>query len=286
MLRVGGKDAGPGLCSTLHEEIASADKAFLVRERNSRAAIHGRERRLQSGRAADCRHHPIRRSRGCFDNSAFARAAFGARAGQRIFQLREATGIGDSREARAEFFRQLRQPLHVAISGQRCNQIAVARGPQQIHRAVADRPRTTEDGHRTYRRCRSLVVTQWNWAHEIHQTIRPRPTPSTPPRKNPRNAASTTAATNPSRRSINPPCPGMIWLESLTPKRRFTADSKRSPRWEAMDRNAASSRKRAKFNVRARSALFEPNTTNPPATTRLPRNPPKAPAHVFFGLTP
>ena len=62
-----------------------------------------------------------------------------------------------------------------------------------------------------------------------HQTIRPRPTPSAPPRSDPKIAATTTAATKPSSRSSSPPWPGMIWLKSLTPKRRFTADSNRSP---------------------------------------------------------
>ncbi len=47
------------------------------------------------------------------------------------------------------------------------------------------------------------------------------------------------AATNPSRRSSNPPCPGMMWLESLTPNRRFTANSKRSPSWEATESDRA-----------------------------------------------
>ena len=44
-----------------------------------------------------------------------------------------------------------------------------------------------------------------------------------------------TAATNPSSRSSSPPWPGMIWLESFTPKRRFTADLKRSPSCETTE---------------------------------------------------
>src|ERR1700733_7439943 len=42
-------------------------------------------------------------------------------------------------------------------------------------------------------------------------------------------AAKTDAATNASRRSINPPWPGIRPLESLTPKRRLRADSNKSP---------------------------------------------------------
>ena len=43
------------------------------------------------------------------------------------------------------------------------------------------------------------------------------------------DAASTAAATKPSRRSISPPWPGIKWPESLAPKRRFSADLNRSP---------------------------------------------------------
>ena len=38
---------------------------------------------------------------------------------------RETSGIGDSRETRAEFFRQLRQPLHIAVCGQRFDPVTV-----------------------------------------------------------------------------------------------------------------------------------------------------------------
>src|SRR5882762_10342261 len=163
------------------------------------------------------------------------------------------------------------------MRGQRLDLIAVARGPQQIHGAVADRAGGTQDGHGAYGRCRGLVVTQRNCAHAFHQTIRPRPTPSTPPRKSPKIDATTTAATNPSRRSSNPPCPGMIWLESLTPKRRFTADSNRSPNWEAIERTAPSSSNGP--------VLPRPSAANPAAMARLAAKPPTAPAQVFLGLT-
>src|ERR1700726_1998309 len=76
----------------------------------------------------------------------------------------------------------------------------------------------------------------------FHQTIRPRPTPSTPPRKTPKIAATTIAATYPSRRSNRPPWPGMMWLEFLKPKRGFTADSKRLASWDVMYRTAPKNR--------------------------------------------
>src|SRR5690348_15311309 len=69
----------------------------------------------------------------------------------------------------------------------------------------------------------------------------------------------------------------MMWLESLTPKRRFTADSKRSPSWEITDRNAAKASKGPVFPA--------PAAENTAATAKLPEKPPMAPAQVFFGLT-
>ncbi len=45
-----------------HEQRAGADEAFLVGERNGRAALGGGERRLEAGRAGDRRHDPIGRS--------------------------------------------------------------------------------------------------------------------------------------------------------------------------------------------------------------------------------
>ena len=162
---IGGQDAGPRLRRALHEEIAGANQAFLVGERDGRAAIHRRERGLQAGRAADGRHHPVRRPRRRLDHRAFAGAAFGAGAGQRVFQLGQTRGIGDGNKSRAEFLRELRQRLHVGIRGQRLDPVAVARGPQQIHGAVADRAGGAEDGHRTHGGCRGFVVTQGNCAH-------------------------------------------------------------------------------------------------------------------------
>ena len=69
----------------------------------------------------------------------------------------------------------------------------------------------------------------------LHHNNSPRAEASGPPRTSPINAATPAAARKPSRRSINPPCPGMTWLASLTPNRRLTADSKRSPPWATID---------------------------------------------------
>ena len=145
MLGIGRQDAGAGFRRALHEEIAGADQAFLVGERDRGAAIDRGERRFQTGRAADGGHHPIRRTRRRFDDGALAGAAFDPRAGQRLFQLGEARGIGDRRKPRAELPRELGQRLHIGIRGQRLDPVAVARAPQQIHRAVADRAGGAED---------------------------------------------------------------------------------------------------------------------------------------------
>ena len=90
VLGIGRQDAGARLRSALHEEIAGADQAFLVGKRDRRAAIDGRQRRLQPGRAADRGHHPVGRPRRRLDDRAFARAAFGAACRQAHPSVRKA----------------------------------------------------------------------------------------------------------------------------------------------------------------------------------------------------
>ena len=87
--------------------------------------------------------------------------------GQRIFQFAEPAGIGDRRKPRAEFLRKFRQPIDVGIGGQRLDTVAIARGPQQIHGAVADRAGGAQHGHGTHGGRRGLVVTQRNCAHRF-----------------------------------------------------------------------------------------------------------------------
>ena len=113
------QDAGACFRRALHEEIAGADQAFLVGQRHRRAAIDGGQCRLQPGRAAHRRHHPVGGTRGGLDDSAFAGAAFGACAGQRGLQFAKARGIGDRRESRAEFLGEFGQRLDIGIRGQR-----------------------------------------------------------------------------------------------------------------------------------------------------------------------
>ncbi len=150
MLGIGGQDAGSGLGRALHEKITGADQAFLVGERDGSAAIHGGQRRFQSGGAADGGHHPIGGPACGLDNRAFACAAFGAGAGQRILQILQKIGIGDRGEAGVELFCQFRQCGDVAVGGQRLDLVALRRRPEQIHRAVADRAGGTQHGHGTH----------------------------------------------------------------------------------------------------------------------------------------
>ena len=109
MFGIGRQDAGTGLRRALHEEIAGADQAFLVGKRHRCAAVDRRQRRLQSGRAAHRRHHPVCRPRRRLDDGALARAAFGARAGQRFLQLTQSRRVSDRRKSRIEFFGELGQ---------------------------------------------------------------------------------------------------------------------------------------------------------------------------------
>ena len=58
-----------------------------------------------------------------------------------------------------------------------------------------------------------------------------------PPQAQPMRYRAKAAATSPSTRSMTPPWPGIRFPESLTPLRRLTQDSKRSPACETADRS-------------------------------------------------
>jgi hypothetical protein len=162
------QDAGAGLLGPLHEDVPGADQALLVGERDGGAAIDRGKRRLQSGRTADRRHHPIRRPSGRLDDGALPGPAFDPGSSQRVLELGKLRRIGNRSEPRAELLGELGQPLDVAVRGQRLDPVTVARATQQIHRAVANRAGGTEDGHGPCGRCRhGLVVTQRNCAHLI-----------------------------------------------------------------------------------------------------------------------
>ena len=82
-----------------------------------------------------------------------------------------------------------------------------------------------------------------------------------------------------SRRSSRPPCPGMIFPESFTPKLRFNIDSKRSP---SCPRHP-SSRAVAMQSIADNSVKNVALATKVP--TRLPASPPREPSILFLGLT-
>ena len=133
------QDAGAGFRRALHEEIAGTNQAFLVGERNRRAAVDCGQCRLQSGRTAHGRHHPVGGTCRGLDDGAFAGAAFDARAGQGVLQFAKPRRVGDCSESCAEFLGEFGQRFDIGIRGQRLDRIAVARAAQQIHGAVADR---------------------------------------------------------------------------------------------------------------------------------------------------
>jgi len=111
-------------------------------------------------------HHPVGRSCGGLDHGAFARTAFGPHASQGVLQFIEPARIGDRHKARIEFARELGQPLHIAVCGERLDAIALAGAPHQIQRAVADGTGGTEHGDAA--RCgrsRRSVTTQGNGVH-------------------------------------------------------------------------------------------------------------------------
>src|SRR5262249_18880009 len=111
-----------------------------------------------------------------------------------------------------------------------------------------------------------------------HHSNRPRPGASRPPRANPISTAARLAVTNPSSRSISPPCPGMRRLESLASNRRLRKDSKRSPACAKSDNTTASM-------ASANHTVSDANFATTIATATAASKPPSAPAQVFFGLT-
>jgi len=125
------------------------DKSFLVRERHSPQPRSTPQARLQVRAPLDwCRHHPIRRSRRCFTDSAFRRpgcTAFGVACRQRIFSSVEGDRDRRCREARANFpSASFASALHVAISFRSVlRPVNGRREPHQIHRAFSIDPVST-----------------------------------------------------------------------------------------------------------------------------------------------
>ena len=97
-------------------------------------------------------------------------------------------------------------------------------------------------------------------------------------------AAKKDAAVNASSRSISPPWPGMRPLEFLTPKRRLTADSNKSPNSETIavaspSQNSAARRfvqrkSRRPRTAPANAAAIAPDQVLPGETLGQSRGPP------------
>ena len=167
MLGIRRQDAGAGPGGALHEEVAGTDQAFLVGQRDGGAAIDGRQRRLQPGRARYRGHQPVRRALRGLDDGAVAGAALDAGAGQRRAQFGEPGRIGNRDEAGAEFLGEFHQAFDVGVGGQRLHLIALGRGADQVHRAVTDRAGGAENGDAAHTGRGGLVVSQGNSTHRI-----------------------------------------------------------------------------------------------------------------------
>ena len=107
VLGIDRQHGGAGRCGAAHEQAAGANQAFLVGERDRRAALDRRKRRLQSDRTADRRHHPVGRTLRRFDQSIFAGRGFDAEPDKRILEFAIGGGIGNHRKSRADLARDL-----------------------------------------------------------------------------------------------------------------------------------------------------------------------------------
>ena len=125
--------------SGAHEHAAGANQTFLVGERDGRAALDRGERGLQSDRAADRRHHPIRRPLRRLDHGGLAARSLDAGAGQRVLELAIGRRIGHDRKARVQLARDLRQIRGILVGGHRLDAIFAVAALEQIDGAHSDR---------------------------------------------------------------------------------------------------------------------------------------------------
>jgi len=131
------------------------------------------------------------RAAASIDRAFSAGAAFDLGCRQAPPSTRRASWRRQSPQNRAaEFLGELGQfPSTLEFARQRLDlgrrsRCARAANPWCCRRSNRWRPRTVTD--RTGPRGRGLVVTQMEQRSSFHQTIRPRPTPSAPPRRNPK----------------------------------------------------------------------------------------------------
>ena len=139
VLGVDRQHGGAGARRAPHEQGPGANQAFLVGEPDHGAAFNRRHRRLQSDRAADCRHHPIGRTLRGFEQSGFARRRLDAAAGQGILQFTVNGRIGDHGKPSADLAGDLRQRRRVTTGGDGLDAITFRLALDQIDGAGADR---------------------------------------------------------------------------------------------------------------------------------------------------
>src|SRR5215218_498383 len=261
VLRIDRQDAGPKRFRIAHEGFAGTDEALLVGERDGAAGFERGVRRQKAGRAADRRHDDVGRPVHRLEDGGSPGPGPDPRPGKRVPQRIAARPVGERGKARADLARDPGERLSVAAADDGCDPEAVAVRGEDVDGRTADRARRAKDG---------------DGRHPAHPWRS-----CTPASTRPIRAA---AAQNPSRRSITPPWPGMRTPESFAPKRRFKADSPRSPSWLSTDATAERSTTIAKLTGAATPNLPATSTTMPPAATPA-TSPPKNPDQVFLGLT-
>ena len=136
----------PAACARRMNSAAGANQAFLVGERHRRAALDRGQRRLQAGRAADRRHHPVGRTLRRLRPRLRAGRRLDAGARQRVLEFAiELSDRRPPRTARRQLARQSwRAPRHsCARSPPRRDSGRLAL--EQIDRAGADRAGRTEN---------------------------------------------------------------------------------------------------------------------------------------------
>ena len=145
VLRIDRQHGRAGLLGAAHEQRARADEAFLVGERERRAALDGRQRRLEPRRAGDRPDHPFGGATGGFRNGIRARSGLDARTGQFRLQIAVGVMIADRRKARTELPRQFGECGTVFVRRQRLDDKPSVLPLEQIDRARPDRAGRAQD---------------------------------------------------------------------------------------------------------------------------------------------
>ncbi len=115
-----------------------------------------RERRLQTRRADDRRHRAICRTRGCLDQSIFARRRLDARAGEQRLEFAIARIVPHYRDLGSVQDRKPREFLGIRLRRQRHHLEPLGLPAHKVERALADRSRCAEHRQPLRRRQRPV----------------------------------------------------------------------------------------------------------------------------------